>query len=103
MKTVRTYRKYTVEQIIQAYLDRPQSTAGGNPVAAMPDGDICFATYESQDFSGNWSTGIVLFNCMSIHVDYTGFGGSVVKMEASEELVEEVKELAEGLLIDECD
>ena len=93
MKTLKTWRKYTADEILDAYVANPRITGGGNPIAEMVDGkDICF-DYVNGNQDNGWQSGLV--------VVVNGHGAGFLEMdeedfEAALEITERMRfELAE--------
>jgi hypothetical protein len=96
MKTVKTYRKYTATEIVAAAAANPQMTNGGDFIARMSDGDICFGLVHPAEHNG-YEQKIVLFNCMSIHTP-ANFGAPVVALGIEDEELAALEAIESELL-----
>lgn len=96
MKTVRTFRKHTVAEIVAAAKAKPQWTKGGYLIASMSDGDIVIHVVHPRDDNG-YAQEIVLLNAMSIHVEFVNFGFGVVAMAIDDDDLETLEGLEEQM------
>lgn len=96
MLTRKTYRGHTAAAIVAAAVAKPSWSNGGNLIAAMPDGDICFAVVHPNEDNG-YDQQIILLNCMSISHPEVGFGCGVRCMDIDDDELKSLEELEERM------